>query len=306
MCQEIEYWDQIEKRLTFCTLLFHTASVLSPSFVRIALRRFSEVVYSFPKACCFYIVLEFFLCLTYYQIGVLAECKIALSEIVWYIAASDTRVAFLFISCTIRSWRARAVTWFFVTRATLVGVIAVSIAFWIFRFLFFFDRIFGFSVIVTPVSVTLGVSETFGTSFRLRMTPWVANVDWVALDLLTGFSIKRWFRFPQWKCIDELISAGVYSAVGFFWVLSFMLLKLTIRSGTYSHTRQTHPSNVERFSSYRSVLLISSFQMTSQWVRPPDGQSRCVFRISFLYSSWIVSLRVLTGSAVESVRSVSH
>ena len=96
---------------------------------------------------------------------------------------------------------------------------------WFFRFLFFFDGVFGFSAITAPVSVTPGVSETFGTSFPLRVTPWVANADRVALGLLTGFSIERCFQCSQWKYIDELILAGVYSAVVCFRMLSFILLK---------------------------------------------------------------------------------
>ncbi len=45
------------------------------------------------------------------------------------------------------------------------------LSFWFFRFLFFFDGVFGFSAITAPVSVTSGGSEAFGTSSLLRVTP---------------------------------------------------------------------------------------------------------------------------------------
>ncbi len=84
-------------------------------------------------------------------------------------------------------------------------------------FVFFFDGVFGFSAIAAPVSVTLGVSEVFGTSCLLRVTTWVANADWVALGLLTGFSVDTvsdtpndnvstsWFQLAYiwpWYCSD--------------------------------------------------------------------------------------------------------
>ena len=112
--------------------LFCTSSVLAPFAVWIALRHFSEVVHSFPKAVCLHIVWEFFPCLVCYQIRVLAWCKIALDEIAWYTTASGTGVAFFSIFCTIRSWSTRAVTWVSITQPTLVRVIAASIVFLIF------------------------------------------------------------------------------------------------------------------------------------------------------------------------------
>ncbi len=90
---------------------------------------------------------------------------------------------------------------------------------------FLFAGVLGFPAIAAPVSVTSGVSEKFGTSSAVRVTPWIANVDRVALGLLTGFSIECCFRCSQWKCIVKLISAGVYLAVMCFRMLSVMLLK---------------------------------------------------------------------------------
>lgn len=117
--------------------LFDTTFIRTLSATNIALRRFFETVYSFYKASCFPIIVKFFTCFLYYQIEVLAWCKIALAKIVWSIATSGIWVAFLSICCMIRLWRAGADIWVFVVWATLVGIVATSIVILIFLFFTF-------------------------------------------------------------------------------------------------------------------------------------------------------------------------
>ncbi len=62
----------LEKADTLYIIFFILPPSAPPNSSKIALRRFSEVVHSFPKAGCFYVVLEFFPCLFCYEIGVLA------------------------------------------------------------------------------------------------------------------------------------------------------------------------------------------------------------------------------------------
>ena len=62
---------------------FYTTFIHAPSFIRILLKYFSEIVHWFSKTDSFLIILEFLLCLVYYQIRVLAWYKKAVAEIIW-------------------------------------------------------------------------------------------------------------------------------------------------------------------------------------------------------------------------------